>query len=157
MDEVESFERMILLDPTKQVDATVLASMALDGCAFVHDDQLLLVGCDLDIVGRNNPDEGEESSGGLPALGTPADVVVKNVAGDGHLHTGVAWTMAVKLSTRETVTSFGDPIVDQRMKRGCHGDMCCSAFFLSFSCLGFALDVVRRLIWKIGFEDSRGL
>lgn len=112
------------------MDATLLAGVTLDDSAFVNDGQLVLIGCDLDIVNRNDADDGEESAGWLPALGTSACVVVKNVASDGHLHF-VAWAsaMAMQLSAREVVASLGETAVDQWMKRWCHGDMYCLFLF----------------------------
>jgi hypothetical protein len=76
------------------MDPTLLAGVTLDSSIFVNDDQVVLVGYDLNNANRNDADDGKESAWWLPALRATTYVVVKNIAGDGHLHC-VAWAMAM--------------------------------------------------------------
>jgi hypothetical protein len=98
------------------MDAALLASMTLDGSIFIDDGELVLVGCDFDVLDWNNADDSEESAGWFPALRTATCVVVEDIAGDSHLHF-VGRTMAVQLSTGEAGTSFRETFVDHWVKR----------------------------------------
>jgi len=124
MDEVESLECMVLLNAAKEVDATVLTSVAPDSSTLVDNDQLVLVGSNLNLVDRDDSDHREEISLWLPTLRASTDVVVENVAGKGDLYF-VGSTVAMQLSTWEVLTSLGNAIVDERVKRRCHGEEYC--------------------------------
>jgi hypothetical protein len=116
---VESFECMVFLDTTIEMNTTLLAGMTLDGGAFINDAQLVLVGRHREIRNGNNSDNREESACRLPALRTPTGVIVKDIAGDGDLYF-VTQAMAMQLSTGEVIAALCKAIIYQRMKRIWH-------------------------------------
>ena len=79
MHEVQTLERMVLLNASEHVHATVFARMPLDHCVLVHDPEFVLVGGDAEAVTGNYADDGEEGALRFPALGAATDMVVKNV------------------------------------------------------------------------------
>jgi hypothetical protein len=119
VDEIQSLERVVLLDATEQVHAALLARMSLDHGALVDDLELVAVGGHGHFVLGDHSDDGEEGAGRLPALGTSTGMVVSHVAAESHLDF-VAATLAVQLSAGEVGIALGDAVVDQRMKRGRH-------------------------------------
>src|SRR5437588_12523937 len=72
----------LVLDPAVHVGAADLAGIALNGRALVDDRKLVAVLDHLDIVARHHRDHGEGRAVRLPAFGTAAGVVVRDVAGD---------------------------------------------------------------------------
>lgn len=65
---VEAVEGVGLFNAAVQVDAAVLAGVALDGGGLVDNGQLVLVGGDLDCIAGHDADDRKESALGLPAL-----------------------------------------------------------------------------------------
>lgn len=85
MDEVEALEGVLLLDAAEEVDAALLARVALDRRALVHDGELFRGARHAERGARDDAHDGEEGARGLPALGAPARVVVQHVGRDGDL------------------------------------------------------------------------
>jgi len=70
---------MIVDDAPEQVDAALLARVALDGGRRVDDAQFLRVGCHGEFVDWDDADDGEEGASRFPALGAAAGMVVQDV------------------------------------------------------------------------------
>lgn len=68
MHEIQPLERMVFLDASVHVHATILTRMALDCAALVDDGQFALVGGDADVLNGDDAYHGEERARGLPAL-----------------------------------------------------------------------------------------
>lgn len=116
MDEIESTKSMIFLDATEEVDFAILARVTQDRGVVIKNDQLVLVGFDLDVLDGNDADNCEEGSVWFVALGTSACMVVKNVAGDRNLHfLGCAETP--QGSTGKIPSSLRDAIINEGMER----------------------------------------
>lgn len=99
--------------------AAVLADMALDDGALVHDLQLVFVGGDFELVDGDDGDDGEERARRLPAFGTAAGVVVGDVGTERHLDFG-ARAVAVEGSALEIGGAFAETVVYEGVERGCH-------------------------------------
>lgn len=95
--------------------AAVLASVTLDGGTRVEIHELVAVGGYFEVGDGHDADDGKERPGGLPALGTPAGVVVEDVAGDGHFDS-LTSAVAFQRSSREVIFAFCKAIVDEWMK-----------------------------------------
>lgn len=116
---VQALEGVVLLDATEHVHPAALAGISLDGGGRVNDGQLLCVFGDGDGVAGNNADDGEQRTGGLPALGAAAGVVVSDVAGQLN-NDLIGRAFAVEVTTGEVGVTFGDAVVQERVKRGRH-------------------------------------
>lgn len=114
VDKIESVESMRLFNPAEHMNPAINTSMALDDCGGIDDGKLRLVCLDAQVVTRNDTDNGEERSGGLPAFGAAAGMVVGDVAleTDNDLVRGTA---AVQSATGEIGVPFGDTVIDERM------------------------------------------
>lgn len=111
VDKVEALEGVIVLNATKQVDTAVTAGVSLNSSALVNNSELVTVGSDLELVAGDDSDDGEESTLGLPALGTSAGVVVSDLAAEGDLDR-VGGALAAKLATREVGRTLGDAVLE---------------------------------------------
>src|SRR5215468_6676097 len=77
MYEIEPIERMrLVLDAPKHMDAASGASVALNCCRRVDNLKLIAVSRNADLVARNDGDNGELRTGGLPALRAAAGVIM---------------------------------------------------------------------------------
>lgn len=83
MHKVEALEGVLLLDATKEVHATLLAGMALNGGGLVDHGELGLVGGHRELVLGNDAHDTEKGALGLPALGAAAGMVVQDVGAEG--------------------------------------------------------------------------
>lgn len=119
MDKVQAVEGMRLLDSTIHVNTAVSTGVALDHGARVEDGQLRRILGYADVFTRNDTDDREQGSGGLPALGAATGMVVGHVALEGNHHL-VGRTVAVKGSAREVGVALGDAVIDERVERECH-------------------------------------
>lgn len=126
---VKSLESVILFNSTVQVDATLLTGVTPDGSFVVHYLQLVLVGCHLHVLNRNDGDDSEERARRFPALRAPARMVVEDVAGEGDFHR-MTVTTATKGATGEVLAALCDAVIDQGMKGECHGDLCCVLLYI---------------------------
>jgi len=106
MNEIQAVESMRLFDPTIHMDITFPARMPLDDSSRIDDCKLRLVRPDGQIVAGNDTDDGEESSGGLPALGAAAGMIVGDVALKAH-HNLVRGTATVQSTAGEIGVSLG--------------------------------------------------
>lgn len=119
VNEVQTVERVCLFDSAIHVDTAVAAGVTLDNSRWVDNLELGCVGLNREVITGNNADNGEQSTGRLPALRAATSVVVGNIAlqGDNNL---VRRATALKSATREVGVTLGDAVVDERMDRRRH-------------------------------------
>lgn len=112
---------MLLLDAAIQMNPAVAAGIALDHSRRIDDGELRRVGLNAEVVARDHADNGEQGPAGLPALAAATGVVVGDVAFqcDNDL---VGWAVAAQSTTWEVRVAPSDAVIDQRVKRGGHGD-----------------------------------
>ena len=72
-----------------------------------------------DGVAGNYSDDGEQRSGGLPALRAATGVVVSDIAGQLN-HDLVGGAFAVEVTAGEVGVPFGDAVVEERVEGGRH-------------------------------------
>lgn len=124
MNKVQPAERVVLLDATKQVDAAIPASIALDDRGRVDNGELGLVGLDTKVFTRDDADNGEQGTARLPALAAATGVVVGDVAlqCDDDL---VGWAVAAQRTPRKIRVAPSDAVIDEGVDGGGHcGWMC---------------------------------
>lgn len=81
----------------------------------------MAIGCDAEVIARDDTDDGEERSLWFPAFRAAAGVVVRYVALNGYLDF-VSWALAVEVSAGEVRVAFADSVVDKRVEgRHCGG------------------------------------
>ena len=109
------------------MDTAFFAGVTLDRSVWVKDGELVLVGCDFNVLDGNDAYDSEESTSWLPALGAATRMIVEDVAGYLNLDF-VGWAVAMQLSAVEIGIAPGETVVDQWMKRR-HRD-CLSCLYL---------------------------
>lgn len=73
---------MLLLDASEQAGAARATGVSVDGGRGVGDVEFFRVGCDGEVGGGDDGNDGEEGAVGLPAFGAAASVVVDDVGGE---------------------------------------------------------------------------
>ena len=87
VNEIEAVEGMRpVLDSPVHVHAAVLAGMALNGGRSIDDSKLVPVGGDRELVPRYDRDHGKKRAFRLPAFRAAANVIIRALACDAHLH-----------------------------------------------------------------------
>src|SRR5450631_2679176 len=115
VNEIETVKCMLaVLDAAEHVDPAHLACMTLNGGGRIDDAKLVAVLCDFHLVLRYDRDDREQRTLRLPALGTAAGVVVRDLRADRHLD-GLIRAFAGQGSPREILRSLLDAVVDRRM------------------------------------------
>src|SRR5688572_7998146 len=109
-----------VLDASVHVDTAAAAGMALDGGAGVDDVELLPVGRDAQVVPGDHGHDGEQRTGGLPALGAAAGMVVRDVALDADGHR-LAGAVTGERAALELLVARLDALVYRRMQLDRHG------------------------------------
>ncbi|KAL2434046.1 hypothetical protein ABEF94_014498 [Exophiala dermatitidis] len=121
MNEIQTLEGMVLLDPAVHMRTTFLARMSEDRGVLVHDLKLVLVCSDLEVRDRNDPYNGEQGTLRFVTLTATASVIVEDISSNVDLD-AVAAAVAAKLAAGEVFAAFGDAVVDQWVERERHGD-----------------------------------
>src|SRR5678815_1989596 len=104
----------LVLDAAVHVHAAAGARIPLDHRVGVDDLQLLLSRRDLDLVAPDDGDLRKQRAGGLPALGTAADVVVRRLRGEGYRDRPLR-ALAFQSSARERSGALLHAAVDGRV------------------------------------------
>ena len=68
------------------MDPAILTRIPYNNRILINSLEFILTGLDLEFLDGNNADEGEERAVWLPAFGTPAGVVVRDIAGEVDFH-----------------------------------------------------------------------
>ena len=124
---------MVLFDAAVHVHAAVFAGVALDHGGLVDDLEFVLARANRQFVYRDDCDDAEQRTVGLPALGAAAGVVELDVRVERYFH-GAAGAFAVQFAAGEVGVAFLEAGVDEGVK----GGHCC--FNMGFG--GSAIEVV---------------
>lgn len=121
VDKVQSLEGVVNLNAAEQMSAAFLAGVALNGGCLVENLELVCVGSHGEVLLGDYTNDGEESTGGLPALRTSAGVVVGDVALDGDCDF-VLRAETVEVSAGKIGVTFGDTVVNEGVEGDRHVD-----------------------------------
>jgi hypothetical protein len=111
MHEIQSFERVVLLDSPVKMDTAFFASVTEDRDAGVENVEFASIGSDGEVGAGDDGDDGEERTGGFVTLRAAAGVVVEDVGGEGYFYF-VVWAVAMQFPTGEVLGALREAIID---------------------------------------------
>jgi hypothetical protein len=97
------------------VYSALFTGIPLDRHAFVNNFQLLFIGCNYNFVDRNDGNDSEDCTRGLPAFRAATSVVMEYITTESHFNF-IVGAMAVEFTAGETGTAFRDAVVEKGMK-----------------------------------------